>query len=29
MKGKTMFEGSVDEALSYGSTTFMIYTGAP
>lgn len=29
MKGKTMFEGSVKEALEYGSTTFMIYTGAP
>lgn len=29
MKGKKMYEGSVEEALSYGSTTFMIYTGAP
>ena len=24
-----MFLGSVEEAISYGSNTFMIYTGAP
>lgn len=29
MSGKDMFLGSVKEALSYGSNTFMIYTGAP
>jgi len=29
MKGKKMFLGSVEEALSYGANTFMIYTGAP
>ena len=29
MSGKKMFLGSVEEALSYGSNTFMIYTGAP
>ena len=29
MSGKEMFLGSVKEALSYGSTTFMVYTGAP
>jgi len=29
MKGDKMFLGSVEEALSYGSTAFMIYTGAP
>lgn len=29
MKGKEMYEGSVMEALSYGSQAFMIYTGAP
>lgn len=29
MKGKNMLLGSVDEALSYGADTFMIYTGAP
>ena len=29
MSGKEMFLGSVKEALSYGSNTFMIYTGAP
>lgn len=29
MKGKEMFQGSVEEALSYGSTALMIYTGAP
>lgn len=29
MSGKEMLLGSVKEALSYGSTTFMFYTGAP
>lgn len=29
MSGKEMFLGSVREALSYGSNTFMIYTGTP
>lgn len=29
MGGKEMLVGSVKEAASYGSTTFMIYTGAP
>ena len=29
MSGKNMFLGSVKEAISYGSNTFMIYTGAP
>ncbi|MCR5116971.1 MAG: deoxyribonuclease IV [Lachnospiraceae bacterium] len=29
MSGKEMFLGSVKEALSYGSNTFMVYTGAP
>lgn len=29
MKGKEMFLGSVKEALSYGASTFMVYTGAP
>ena len=29
MSGKEMMLGSVKEALSYGSTTFMYYTGAP
>ncbi len=29
MSGKDMMLGSVKEALSYGSTTFMFYTGAP
>lgn len=29
MSGKEMFLGSVKEAVSYGSNTFMIYTGAP
>ena len=29
MSGKDMLLGSVKEALSYGSNTFMIYTGAP
>ncbi len=29
MKGKEMMLGSVKEALSYGSNTFMLYTGAP
>lgn len=29
MKGKEMFQGSVEEALSYDAETFMIYTGAP
>ncbi|MFR7591018.1 MAG: deoxyribonuclease IV [Longibaculum sp.] len=29
MSGKDMMVGSVKEALSYGSTTFMFYTGAP
>lgn len=29
MNGKEMMLGSVKEALSYGSTTFMFYTGAP
>ena len=29
MSGKKMFLGSVEEAISYGSNTFMIYTGAP
>lgn len=29
MSGKEMFLGSVKEAISYGSNTFMIYTGAP
>ncbi len=29
MKGKDMLLGSVEEAVSYGANTFMIYTGAP
>ena len=29
MSGKDMLLGSVKEAISYGSNTFMIYTGAP
>lgn len=29
MSGKTMLEGAAKEAASYGSTTFMIYSGAP
>ncbi|GMA45802.1 deoxyribonuclease IV [Tetragenococcus muriaticus] len=29
MKGKKMFLGSAEEAASYDSSTFMIYTGAP
>lgn len=29
MSGKEMFLGSVKEAVSYGSNTFMVYTGAP
>ncbi|WP_284140417.1 deoxyribonuclease IV [Virgibacillus sp. LDC-1] len=29
MSGKKMLLGSSEEALSYGATTFMIYTGAP
>ena len=29
MSGKEMMLGSVKEAISYGSDTFMIYTGAP
>ena len=28
-KKDTQLVGSVNEALSYGSTTFMFYTGAP
>lgn len=29
MSGKDMMSGSVQESLSYGSNTFMLYTGAP
>jgi deoxyribonuclease IV len=29
MSGKDMFLGSVQEAVSYGANTFMVYTGAP
>ena len=29
MSGKKMLLGSSEDALSYGATTFMIYTGAP
>lgn len=29
MSGKKMMLGSVEEAVSYGANTFMIYTGAP
>lgn len=29
MSGKLMLLGSVEEALSYGANTFMVYTGAP
>lgn len=29
MSGREMFVNSVKEALSYGSNTFMVYTGAP
>ncbi len=29
MKGASMLEGSVEEALSYGANAFMVYTGAP
>ncbi len=29
MNGKKMLLGSSEEAISYGATTFMIYTGAP
>lgn len=29
MSGKKMLIGSAEEAFSYGSSTFMIYTGAP
>ncbi len=29
LSGKDMYLGSVEEALSYGSNVFMVYTGAP
>jgi deoxyribonuclease-4 len=29
LSGKDMYLGSVEEALSYGSSVFMVYTGAP
>ena len=29
MSGPEYYLGSVKEAISYGSTTFMFYTGAP
>ena len=29
MNGPEYYLGSVKEAISYGSTTFMFYTGAP
>ena len=29
MSGKKMLQGSAEEALKYGESTFMIYTGAP
>lgn len=29
MSGKKMLLGAAEEAASYGSSTFMIYTGAP
>ena len=29
MSGKKMMLGSVEEAISYGANTFMLYTGAP
>ena len=29
MNGRKMMLGSVEEALSYGADTFMLYTGAP
>ncbi len=29
MNGREMLLGSVEEALSYGASTFMVYTGAP
>lgn len=29
MSGKKMLLGASEEAASYGSNTFMIYTGAP
>ncbi len=29
LKGDKMFLGSVEEALSYGASAFMVYTGAP
>jgi deoxyribonuclease IV len=29
MSGKDMYEGSVNEAVGYGATAFMVYTGAP
>lgn len=29
MKGKLMYEGSVEETISYNANAFMIYTGAP
>ena len=29
MSGKRMLLGSSEDALDYGATTFMIYTGAP
>ncbi|VEU80616.1 deoxyribonuclease IV [Haploplasma axanthum] len=29
MKGTEMYEGSVNEALSFNETAFMVYTGAP
>ncbi len=29
MSGPSYFEGSVNEAISYGANTFMFYTGAP
>ena len=29
MSGKKMMVGSVEEAISYGANTFMLYTGAP
>src|SRR5690554_1160909 len=29
MSGTKMYQGSVEEALNYGATAFMVYTGAP
>ena len=29
MSGKKMLLGAAEEAVSYGASTFMIYTGAP